>query len=79
VTDLELVAREIFQTLGRRGIVDAALAERLARMVGFRNILVHNYVEFDVHLLQEVLQSRLADLDDFGAATRRRLPPPPKP
>jgi uncharacterized protein YutE (UPF0331/DUF86 family) len=68
--------REIFEALGREKVIDAELAGRLAQMVGFRNVLVHNYVEFDLHMLRQVIRERLADLDRFVEAIRRRLPEP---
>lgn len=33
--------------LGRHGVLDAALAERAAGAVGFRNLLVHGYADVD--------------------------------
>jgi uncharacterized protein YutE (UPF0331/DUF86 family) len=66
--------KELFETLGRRGVLEVGLSERLAGMVGFRNILVHNYVRLDLDALENVLANRLGDLDDFVAAIFRRLP-----
>lgn len=33
--------------LGRHGVIDDELADRLAAAVGFRNVLVHQYAEVD--------------------------------
>jgi uncharacterized protein YutE (UPF0331/DUF86 family) len=33
--------------LGRRGVLDPDLAASVARAVGFRNVLVHGYIEVD--------------------------------
>jgi uncharacterized protein YutE (UPF0331/DUF86 family) len=35
--------RELFGILARTGWIDRAAAERLERMAGFRNVLVHGY------------------------------------
>ena len=56
----------------RRGVVDADLAERVASAVGFRNVLVHEYVEVD----DTIVLARLADhgdLDAFVAGVLRWL------
>ena len=53
--------------LARHGVLDDELAERLAAAVGFRNVLVHGYVEVDdVRVVANL--DRLVDLDDFVAA-----------
>ncbi len=44
------------------GWVSSELAERWTRMVGFRNILVHDYLDVDRTIVYDVLQN---DLDDF--------------
>ncbi len=66
--------KELFEALGRGGVLEPGLSERLGKMAGFRNILVHNYVRLDLDALENVLVNRLVDLDDFVAAIRRRLP-----
>lgn len=45
--------------LGRHGVVEADLADRLGSAVGFRNLLVHQYHEVDDDLV-------VAHLDDVG-------------
>lgn len=47
--------------LGRHGVLDADLAERLARATGFRNVLVHGYAEVD----DDRVIAHLDDLDDL--------------
>ena len=34
-------------------------------MVGFRNILVHDYLEVDRKIVYDVLQNRLGDLEEL--------------
>jgi len=58
---------DALELLGRHGVLDADLSRRLRRAVGFRNVLVHEYVEVD----DEIVVSRLkdpSDLDGFVAA-----------
>jgi predicted nucleotidyltransferase len=57
-----------FVVLGRAGIIDAALAERLKGLVRFRNILVHDYLSVDPGLVYDHLSQRI---EDFGAFARQ--------
>jgi uncharacterized protein YutE (UPF0331/DUF86 family) len=41
------------------------LAARLENMVGFRNVLVHQYQDLDVQLMADVIENHLHDLIDF--------------
>lgn len=50
--------------LGRHGVIPPALAENLAKAVGFRNILVHQYDEVDDDRVVAHLD-RVGDLQDF--------------
>lgn len=52
--------------LGERDVLDAPLAARLSRAVGFRNLLVHEYAAVDDDLVVE----RLADLHDLRSFVR---------
>lgn len=71
-------ARDVFVLLTQAGWIDAGLAEGLKRMVGFRNIAVHDYQTLQLPItiriieqhLDEFLQySQLLLLRDSGAAT----------
>jgi uncharacterized protein YutE (UPF0331/DUF86 family) len=50
--------------LGEHGACTAALAREIRRAVGFRNVLVHDYIRVDDAIVIERLQA-LGDLDDF--------------
>jgi uncharacterized protein YutE (UPF0331/DUF86 family) len=56
------------------GTIDAALAQKLGRAVGMRNILVHDYTRIDRALLTAAVQRDLPDLRAFGAAVAKLLP-----
>jgi uncharacterized protein YutE (UPF0331/DUF86 family) len=58
-------SRESFRLLAEGGIITPELAARMKRMVGFRNILVHEYQELDVGLLIDIIENRLDDLLEF--------------
>ncbi|MCX6576355.1 MAG: DUF86 domain-containing protein, partial [Candidatus Aminicenantes bacterium] len=48
-------------------IISSALAEKMARMVGFRNIIAHDYEKLDYGIVYDVLQRRLKDVAAFLA------------
>jgi uncharacterized protein YutE (UPF0331/DUF86 family) len=52
----------VFTLLQQRGVIDADLALRLRRMVGFRNIAVHEYQTVDPAILESILERHLGDL-----------------
>lgn len=52
--------------LGKHGVLPANLAESLRRAVGFRNVLVHKYVE----VRDAIVIARLADLADLESFVR---------
>jgi uncharacterized protein YutE (UPF0331/DUF86 family) len=60
-------AGAVFPLLAERGILDRDLAERLRRMVGFRNLAVHDYQEIDPKILEAIVEGRLGDLRELGA------------
>ncbi|WP_376792074.1 DUF86 domain-containing protein [Thermoflexus sp.] len=49
--------------LADRGGPEPDLKEKWIRMIGFRNIPVHEYVDLDRRIVYEVLQSGLEDLE----------------
>jgi uncharacterized protein YutE (UPF0331/DUF86 family) len=65
--------RDLFRLLARAGWLEPSFAERLERMAGFRNILVHGYLVVDLDIVRDVVENHLQDLLDFAAAIRRRL------
>ncbi len=65
--------QELFQLLARAGWVDAAQAPALRAMAGFRNVLVHGYVDVDRSVVRDVVVNHLGDLLAFVAAVRARL------
>ena len=64
--------RHLFDLLARAGWLDAALAERLSRMAGFRNVLVHGYDDVDLAVVEDIVRQRLDDLLQFVTAVSQR-------
>jgi uncharacterized protein YutE (UPF0331/DUF86 family) len=56
----------VFQALGREGIIDKELASHMAGMVRFRNILVHDYLEIDARIVYSSLAENLKDFDEYA-------------
>lgn len=54
---------DAMRLLGTRGVLAADLAARLRRAVGFRNVLVHEYIDVE----DDVVLARLADPSDLDA------------
>ncbi len=58
---------DAMRLLGRHGVVDAQLADRMRQAVGFRNVLVHAYVTVD----DEIVLGRLQDPGDLEVFARQ--------
>lgn len=59
--------------LGALGVLPAEFARRLRAIAGFRNILVHGYLEVDVARLNRILRDQLDDFVDFARHVERYL------
>ena len=57
---------DALRLLGDHGVITDALAVSMRRAVGFRNVLVHEYVRVD----DAVVDARLEDLSDLEAFVR---------
>ena len=62
-----------FKLLEIAGYIAPSLGHVLVNMVGFRNVLVHEYTAVDLGIVRDVLQHRLDDLLEFVTAVRSRL------
>lgn len=59
--------REAFTLLETAGLLDSALADRLRRMVGFRNVAVHDYQKLNLDILRHIVREGVEDLLAFAA------------
>jgi uncharacterized protein YutE (UPF0331/DUF86 family) len=57
----------VFTLLQQNGVIDAELEGRLRRMVGFRNIAVHEYQTVDPAILEAILEKHISDLSTLGS------------
>lgn len=56
-------ASDIPSVLREQGYIDGALEKRWIEMIGFRNVLVHAYLEVDRQIVYRVLQEGLNDIE----------------
>lgn len=59
--------------LEEKRYIGPELREKWIRMIGFRNALVHDYLEIDRRIVYEVLQSGLEDLEELRKVFARFL------
>ena len=58
--------REAFDLLEHAGLIDADLAQRMKRMVGFRNVAVHDYRKLDLEIVRRIVTEHLEDFLRFS-------------
>lgn len=71
--DLPATYRDTMDVLQREGLIDEELATRLKDWMGFRNVLVHLYIEIDHARTYRAIQEDLGDLERFAGAMAELL------
>jgi len=75
-------ARDVFALLAQAGWVDAPLADAMKRMVGYRNVAVHEYQALQLPITVAVIREHLGEFTHYAKQLLRRgaaeanLPPP---
>ena len=64
---------ENFVVLNNLQIISPALAERMTKAVGFRNIAVHSYHTIDWNIAYQICSRHLDDFRQFAQAIAKRL------
>lgn len=64
-------SRDSFAILQRESVIEPGLAAKLKRMVGFRNIAVHQYRELDPDIVLSVVEHDLDDILTLGEIVHR--------
>jgi uncharacterized protein YutE (UPF0331/DUF86 family) len=59
---------ELFYFLEEHDVIDAALCEKMARAVGLRNLIVHEYGRLDMTQIHAACRNDIQDLFVFAAA-----------
>ena len=61
-------ARDVFTLLAQAGRIEKPLAEGLQRMVGFRNIAVHEYQTLQLPITVAIIEKHLDEFLDYSKA-----------
>lgn len=64
-------SRDGFRLLIEASLLDRDLGERLMRMVGFRNIAIHDYQALNLAIVQAIIEKHLVDFERFARAALR--------
>ncbi|MEI7497293.1 MAG: DUF86 domain-containing protein [Betaproteobacteria bacterium] len=59
-------ARDVFEILAQAKLIDQTLAESLKRMVGFRNIAVHDYQKLLMPITVKVITEHLVEFLQYS-------------
>jgi uncharacterized protein YutE (UPF0331/DUF86 family) len=65
--------RQVFERLTNAGWLTTTQRDTCRRMVAFRNIVVHRYLQVDVRIVQSILARDLDDLLGFVSTIRDRI------
>lgn len=58
-------SRDAFEVLNEHKIIDDKLSRNLKAMVGFRNIVVHDYQSINIKVVQSIISNNLNDFYDY--------------
>jgi len=65
-------ARDVFALLARGGWIGDELAAALKRMVGFRNIAVHDYESLQLPITVSIIETHLDEFLDYSSTMLRK-------
>lgn len=57
--------KEAFQILHKNSILSVDITKKMEKMVGFRNIAVHDYQAIDPEILKSVVKNHLIDFEKY--------------
>lgn len=60
-------SRDTFALLQTAGILPTGLATRMQRMVGFRNVAVHEYIRLNLDIVNTIITKHLEDFRTFSS------------
>lgn len=65
--------RQVFERLAAAGWLTPAMRDTCRRMVSFRNVVVHRYLQVDVRIVKAIVEKDLDDLLGFVHAVSAKL------
>ena len=66
--------KDLFAILEQNKHIDHATSGKMQKMVGFRNIAVHDYQAIDPDILKSILTSHLKDFEQFYEKILKKYP-----
>ncbi len=64
-TGIPQSSRDSFELLSKADLLPAELSQNLQKMVGLRNVAVHDYQTLNLAIVKHVVENRLGDFDTF--------------
>ena len=64
---------DTFDILFECGIISRSLAEKMRKLVGFRNIIAHNYGKIKLSELYKILQKDSDDINEFALVIKKKM------
>ena len=61
-------SRQAFELLQQAGIIPESTETQMKRMVGFRNIAVHEYREMELDIVKTIVEKHLSEFTQFTKA-----------
>ncbi len=58
--------KEAFIKLEESNLISKNISTNMQKMVGFRNIAIHDYKQIDEEILADVIENHLKDITDFA-------------
>ena len=56
---------DAFEMLSRKRVIDDGLSQKLIKMTGFRNVMIHEYQKINLEIVVSVINKNLNDLLEF--------------
>ncbi len=64
-------SRDVFTVLLQKEIISESLSHELKKMVGFRNLAIHEYQNLDLTIIRSIIENKLTVFEDFSKAVFR--------
>jgi uncharacterized protein YutE (UPF0331/DUF86 family) len=64
---------ESFEILKEEDIINAELSQEMIKMVGFRNVMAHDYERVNYAIVYNVLQNGAEDIEKFIKVVKKKL------
>ncbi|UYM18493.1 type VII toxin-antitoxin system HepT family RNase toxin [Endozoicomonas euniceicola] len=66
-------SRESFSILSDHSLVSTTLTDSMMKMVGFRNIAVHEYQKLNLDILKAVIEQHVQDIERFAVEVMKSV------